>query len=826
MRRSLVILLPLLACTDLACGTKGGGVTPTDSGDTGIGDGGGGDGGGGDGGGGEGGGDGGSVTPGELDWTAGPALPDCSPSTASGSLVALSGVVLGPDGPVAGSVVYDRGTGLISCVGESCDTAGATVVCTEGVISAGLIDTHDHMQYNVTPPWQHDQLFTDRYDWRSSNDYWDYRTAFDEISNTYKCEIMRWAELRELVGGATSGVGSSGGSCIDGLIRNLDETSAASDLSNYDLYYSSSTVTDVYSDGDGDYYAGRIASGDISADLNHVAEGVDGAGTSEISWMLKTGMSGPGFAYVHATDATTQQLAELAVDGTAIIWSPRSNLDLYAQTTPADIAMRLGVPVALGPDWTWSGSLNPAHEAQCAVQYLGARGNPLTDVQLHGMITSEAARILGLDGVLGSLQAGLKADLAVFTWSDQPYRSVLESQAEDTRLVVVGGDALYGVTDLLGPARGDTTDCETIDACTATRTVCAVSGSSGAEGMTAAELASTLTAALATTTMPAGLEYAGELHGLWDCDDSYASCAPGETSGADADGDGVADSTDLCPGWFDPRQDDADGDGVGDACDPCPLAPDITDCPVDTTDIDSDGIANESDDCAFLYDPGQADRDADGKGDACDPCPDAPNPGDEACGSSIEAVRNPDSPDHVAEGTAVTLSGLVATSVRTNGFTAQDPSLSAWGGIFVYTGSAPSTVAGDVVTVTGTVSEYYGLTELTSPTIEITGSAAVPAHIELASACDVATGSSAGEELESMLVAMGSVTVTDSNPDSPSDFGEFQVDDCLRIDDSIYDFGTQPAEDTVYSRIQGVLTFAYDNTKVQPLQASDMVLAP
>lgn len=38
----------------------------------------------------------------------------------------------------------------------------------------------------------------------------------------------------------------------------------------------------------------------------------------------------------------------------------------------------------------------------------------------------------------------------------------------------------------------------------------------------------------------------------------------------DTDGDGVADTADLCPEVFDPYQLDSDGDGVGDACDEAP----------------------------------------------------------------------------------------------------------------------------------------------------------------------------------------------------------------------------------------------------------------
>jgi len=60
--------------------------------------------------------------------------------------------------------------------------------------------------------------------------------------------------------------------------------------------------------------------------------------------------------------------------------------------------------------------------------------------------------------------------------------------------------------------------------------------------------------------------------------------------GPDADGDGVPDRADDCPGVADPDQRDADGDGRGDACDNCPPLPN----------------------------PDQADADHNGTGDVCD----------------------------------------------------------------------------------------------------------------------------------------------------------------------------------------------------------------
>jgi hypothetical protein len=90
----------------------------------------------------------------------------------------------------------------------------------------------------------------------------------------------------------------------------------------------------------------------------------------------------------------------------------------------------------------------------------------------------------------------------------------------------------------------------------------------------------------------------------------------------DIDGDGFANLTtkasqcppDNCPGVFNSTQSDRDLDGLGDACDPCPDDP--------GNDPDGDGVCSASDVCPTTSDPGQADWDHDGIGDACDKCPD------------------------------------------------------------------------------------------------------------------------------------------------------------------------------------------------------------
>jgi len=765
--------------------------------------------------------------------TGDPADTGDTGSTKPGSeRIALVGTVLLPTEAVEGAVVYNRTTGIIECAGADCDTTATYTIQTGGVISPGLIDTHNHLQYNAIPPWQHEELFDDRYDWRSDGDYWDYRTAYDEVSDTYMCEISKWAELRDLVGGSTSAVGQYGSSCVEILVRNLDEDESAHDLDDYGLYYSSSTVDDVFDEEDGADFQDDLESGYYEAVLNHVAEGVGGSVRSEIDHMESVGMTGEGQAFVHATDATTAQLAAMAESQTAIIWSPRSNLDLYADTTNADVAMRMGVPVVLAPDWTWSGSMNPLHELKCASEFLSSRGDAkgsaLDNQALWEMVTGEAAYVVGAENFIGQLAEGMVADIVVFAASDDdPYEAVIQAGNTDVQLVILGGQALYGDSDWVSELAAKPEWCESVDVCGTERSICVQASSSGDDSQTYEELQTLLDASLSAVSMPDGFEYAAALHGIWECEDTRASCDLSSPTSDDTDGDGVDDLSDVCANAWDPLQADHDADGVGDVCDPCPLNPTSDVCDHDPADIDGDGVASTDDVCPTHYDPEQADADGDGLGDLCDSCPNESNL-EGGCTRTISQLRDTTDPEHPKEGEQVRVSDVVVTGIREgNGFYVQDPNVSSYGGLFVYdTGDAEVSV-GDIVDLEGEYLEYYGLTEIAYATTTVTGSSTAITAITV-DTCDIATGGASAEMYESMLVSVENVEVTDANPDAADgdakpDYGELELDSCLRVDDELWDVDSLRTEGLTLTRVLGVLTYRYSENKLLPRSDADVV---
>ncbi|MFQ5604824.1 MAG: FlgD immunoglobulin-like domain containing protein, partial [bacterium] len=158
----------------------------------------------------------------------------------------------------------------------------------------------------------------------------------------------------------------------------------------------------------------------------------------------------------------------------------------------------------------------------------------------------------------------------------------------------------------------------------------------------------------------------------------------------------------------------------------------------------------------------------------------------------------------------------------------------AWNGITVFTGSGNNLVGrGDSVSVTGRVTEFRDLTEIDNVTalqIISTGNP-LPAPAEVMTG-QVNTGSATAESFESVYIKLSNVDITDANPDAPSNFGEWAVDDGsgeVRVDDrGLYTYTTTDTNSadflplgTTIGSLTGVLDFSFSNFKLQPRNNAD-----
>ncbi len=164
------------------------------------------------------------------------------------------------------------------------------------------------------------------------------------------------------------------------------------------------------------------------------------------------------------------------------------------------------------------------------------------------------------------------------------------------------------------------------------------------------------------------------------------------------------------------------------------------------------------------------------------------------------------------DGDNVTTKGIV-TAAFSSGYFIQDGD-TAWTGIYIYDNSnvpAP----GDSVQLTGDVSEYYELTEISN----ITDFTVLSQGNPMPEPAVINTGD-ASEPWESVLIRVESATCT--NPDIG--YGEFEVDDGtgpLAVDD--LGIAYSPMQGLDY-RVTGPLNYSFSAFKIEPRNENDIVV--
>jgi hypothetical protein len=365
--------------------------------------------------------------------------------------VVLRGVVLLPEGPTPGEV-FIGANGLIACAAANCSEASGYAAATklelgQSVISPGLINSHDHTNFPTSGPQGHGLTrYQHRHDWRVGP------SALPEVTYSDDPALMAAAELRFVVGGATSLVSPGG---VRGLVRNL----ASSETALREGVSGAPVTFDAFPLGDADgtllqsgcgYPSIKTADKAFAAGVYsaHLAEGIGLAAENELTCAAPTLVTSRT-ALVHGVGLNARDVEVIKIAGAKLVWSPRSNVSLYGDTAPVTVFQNSGVTIALGTDWMASGSMNMLRELACADSLnRTAFHSAFTDEQLWLMATKNGAIAAGFESQLGSLEKGMQGDVAVFDGSTRTgYRAVIAADVEDVQLVLRGGRVLYGNAD-------------------------------------------------------------------------------------------------------------------------------------------------------------------------------------------------------------------------------------------------------------------------------------------------------------------------------------------------------------------------------------------
>ncbi len=421
------------------------------------------------------------------------------------------GHVLAEDGRIA--AVWN---GPIPPAGVDLESVVRAELGPNAVIYPGLINLHDHPLNAALPLWQppssHVQSavgrpagtepYANRYQW-SVDPPTEFRrlvasarTALtDPIALNLAAEVVKYAEARMILGGATATQGAAPNAAYDTLLaRNVDSANFGRDrIDNY--------VPPITSlDGPAlDELVTRLRSGALDAWIVHLAEGVQDAdrrpgdlvsSRAEFDDLKAKGLLSDATVVVHGLGLEPRDFADMAAApaaradgvgdgrGAKLVWSPLSNLLLYGTTTSVYDAIAAGLIVTLGTDWSPSGSSNLLMELKVADralrddQLLGARRRLVPTLSAAGttgearraaevaldrllieMVTINAAHAIRWDDEVGSIEVGKMADLLVIlhpyppAWPDvppSPYRSLIDATEADVTLVLVGGEPVAG----------------------------------------------------------------------------------------------------------------------------------------------------------------------------------------------------------------------------------------------------------------------------------------------------------------------------------------------------------------------------------------------
>jgi 5-methylthioadenosine/S-adenosylhomocysteine deaminase len=176
-------------------------------------------------------------------------------------------------------------------------------------------------------------------------------------------------------------------------------------------------------------------------------------GMTNLEYLADTGLATPRLCTAHCVWVTEPEQALLAERRVKVLHCPSSNLKLGSGLAPVPEMRARGISVSLGADGAaCNNRLDMFDEMRLAATLQAVRRGPgaVTAKDALWMATREGARALGLDGQIGSVEAGKRADLILVDREGphlapdaDPYSTlVYAARASDVRVTIVDGQVL------------------------------------------------------------------------------------------------------------------------------------------------------------------------------------------------------------------------------------------------------------------------------------------------------------------------------------------------------------------------------------------------
>lgn len=326
----------------------------------------------------------------------------------------------------------------------------APTLRTKGTLYPGLIELHNHLSYNALRLWNVPKQYENRDDWPKHPEYRQLVTGPMGVLGKSKrpellAALVRYVETKCLIAGVTTSQGvklaSNAGvtTFYKGVVRNVEQPG------DKKLKAAKTHIADVQAK---EWLKFKAAISGPSSMILHLSEGTDTRAREHFlalkntdgEWAITDKLIG-----IHCVALTQKDFTVLAKHGGSMVWSPLSNFLLYGDTAKVDLARKAGVVVALGSDWSPSGSKNLLGELKVARLVADKRKWQISDQEIIAMATTNPAKMLQWDAHLGSLEAGKLADVLVVDGDTKdPYDTLIRAREDGLSLIVIGGVPRYG----------------------------------------------------------------------------------------------------------------------------------------------------------------------------------------------------------------------------------------------------------------------------------------------------------------------------------------------------------------------------------------------
>lgn len=305
----------------------------------------------------------------------------------------------------------------------------------DGVVCPGLINAHDHLLGNYFPkvgngpyqnwlPWDNDLKSAPVYRERQ------------QIQNR---DLYLLGGYRNLLSGVTSIQDHIPHFVQDPYIDILPTKV----ISDFAMAHSIASFALNWGDGVEIEYA-KAVDDDIPF-VTHISEGFDEETVKDIEVLDSKGALGEYSVLVHGLAFSESDMNKIKKNQANVVWCCDSNIFMYEKTTDIKMLLDKGINVSIGTDSPMSGGLNLLHEMKYDRKYYKETyGDELPDKKIVEMVTSNPAKAYRLYDN-GEISVGKLADLVIFEKKDtDPYKSIVDAELRDVKLVVIEGMPVYG----------------------------------------------------------------------------------------------------------------------------------------------------------------------------------------------------------------------------------------------------------------------------------------------------------------------------------------------------------------------------------------------